>query len=99
MASGPKNIKTAVRVRPTLGAEPTDDGIIIDNSNNTIAVVNPRDPSQHFKFTFQSCYDASSTQEEIYNKDVECLLDNVYNGLVSLMVTQIYDGRVCSLPF
>jgi hypothetical protein len=33
--------------------------------------------------SFTSCYDHNSTQEEIFNKDVEPLVDVVYSGVVS----------------
>lgn len=46
-----------------------------------ISVTNPRDPSQVFKFPFSSCYDESSTQEEIFKNDVEPLIDVVYSGI------------------
>jgi kinesin family member 22 len=33
--------------------------------------------------SFTSCYDESSTQEEIFQNDVRPLIDVVYNGIVS----------------
>jgi hypothetical protein len=33
--------------------------------------------------SFTSCYDESSTQEEIFQNDVRPLIDVVYNGVVS----------------
>ena len=34
-------------------------------------------------FRFTSCYDQSSTQEEIFNNDVQPMIDVVYSGVVS----------------
>ncbi|KAJ3566458.1 hypothetical protein NP233_g6991 [Leucocoprinus birnbaumii] len=83
-------IKIAARLRPSLPGEITDDDIAVhhpsdDSSDSTggsyISVVNPRDITQIFKFPFTSCYGHDSTQEEIFDTDVEPLLDVVYSGV------------------
>ncbi|KAG2008077.1 kinesin, variant 2 [Coprinopsis cinerea AmutBmut pab1-1] len=51
------------------------------SATSYIAVTNPRDTSQIFKFPFSSCYDENSTQEEIFRNDVEPLIDVVYSGV------------------
>ncbi|KAF5310938.1 hypothetical protein D9619_008254 [Psilocybe cf. subviscida] len=85
------HVKIAARLRPRLDGELDDDSVkIVHSSNNTggsssgssfISVANPRDPSQIFKFPFTSCYDQDSKQEEIFNNDVEPLIDVVYSGV------------------
>ncbi|KXN84644.1 Kinesin-like protein KIF22 [Leucoagaricus sp. SymC.cos] len=82
--------KIAARLRPPLPGEITDDNIAVHHSSDNsadstqgsyISVVNPRDVTQVFKFPFSSCYDHTSTQEEIFEIDVEPLLDVVYGGV------------------
>ncbi|KAF9553564.1 kinesin-domain-containing protein [Agrocybe pediades] len=84
-------VKIAARLRPRIEGEIDDDSVkVVHSGDNTggsshsgtfITVANPRDPSQIFKFPFSSCYDQNSTQEEIFNNDVEPLIDVVYSGV------------------
>ncbi|KAJ6478809.1 kinesin-domain-containing protein [Mycena vitilis] len=46
-----------------------------------IAVANPRDASQIFRFPFTSCYDADATQAAIFAADVRPLLDVAWGGV------------------
>ncbi|KDQ53292.1 hypothetical protein JAAARDRAFT_137340 [Jaapia argillacea MUCL 33604] len=76
-------VKIAARLRPRLAGELEDDSIHIikETGGSAICVTNPRDSSQVFKFPFTSCYDQSSTQEEIFDKDVKPLIDVVFSGV------------------
>ncbi|KIM91711.1 hypothetical protein PILCRDRAFT_137751 [Piloderma croceum F 1598] len=89
-------VKIAARLRPRINGEVDDDSIKVHTTPSTslsdpsssgssstsfISVTNPRDPSQVFKFPFTSCYDQSSTQEEIFNNDVQPMIDVVYSGV------------------
>ncbi|KAK0454144.1 kinesin-like protein [Desarmillaria tabescens] len=93
MANGQK-IRIAARLRPRLSGEVDDDAIKICHSlddtgassssaacQSFITVPNPANAAQIFKFPFSSCYDQTSTQEEIFRNDVEPLVDVVYNGV------------------
>ncbi|PBK94856.1 kinesin-domain-containing protein [Armillaria gallica] len=93
MANGQK-IRIAARLRPRLNGEVDDDAIKIchslddtgASSNSAtsqcfITVPNPANAAQIFKFPFSSCYDQTSTQEEIFRNDVEPLVDVVYTGV------------------
>ncbi|KAK0439369.1 kinesin-like protein [Armillaria borealis] len=93
MANGQK-IRIAARLRPRLNGEVDDDAIKVCHSlddtsasNNSaatqsfITVPNPANAAQIFKFPFSSCYDQTSTQEEIFRNDVEPLVDVVYTGV------------------
>lgn len=89
-------VKIAARLRPRLPGE-IDDGALqvchvsdetgVSSSSSSsatssyISVANPRDPTTVFKFPFTSCYDESSTQEEIFQNDVRPLIDVVYSGV------------------
>ncbi|KAJ7464998.1 kinesin-like protein [Mycena galericulata] len=46
-----------------------------------IAVANPRDASQVFRFPFTSCYDADATQAAIFDADVRPLVDVAWGGV------------------
>ncbi|OCH87610.1 kinesin-domain-containing protein [Obba rivulosa] len=84
MATAHSKIKVATRIRPILQGEQTDGGIQVvrDGSERShMSVRNPRDPSQVFTFPFASCYDEASTQEEIFERDIQPMLDAVYNGI------------------
>ncbi|KAG5353129.1 hypothetical protein C0989_010151 [Termitomyces sp. Mn162] len=82
-------IKIIARLRPRLNAELDDGSVkVIHSSDDTgsssgsvISATNPRDPSQVFKFPFSSCYDETSTQEEIFQNDVQPMIDVVYSGV------------------
>ncbi|KAK1230587.1 hypothetical protein PQX77_006324 [Marasmius sp. AFHP31] len=83
-------VRIIARLRPRIEGE-VDDGAIqvchpTDNSNTTtntsyISVPNPRDPTELFKYPFSSCYDQTSTQEEVFERDVLPLMDVVYSGV------------------
>ncbi|EPQ52051.1 kinesin-domain-containing protein [Gloeophyllum trabeum ATCC 11539] len=76
-------VKIAARLRPRIGAELEDDSIQVVNEDggSCICVVNPRDPNSYFRFPFSSCYDQSSTQEEIFENDVRPLIDVAFHGV------------------
>ncbi|KAK7027324.1 hypothetical protein VNI00_015287 [Paramarasmius palmivorus] len=91
MANSTRRIRIAARLRPRIDGE-VDDGAIqvchaSDNttgsssSTSYISAPNPRDLSEVFKFPFSSCYDQDSTQEEIFETDVQPLIDVVYGGV------------------
>ncbi|KAJ7697614.1 P-loop containing nucleoside triphosphate hydrolase protein [Mycena rosella] len=50
-------------------------------SGTFISVANPRDASQVFRFPFTSCYDAGSTQAELFEADVRPLVDVARGGV------------------
>ncbi|EIM88681.1 kinesin-domain-containing protein [Stereum hirsutum FP-91666 SS1] len=81
-------VKIAARLRPRLKGELQDEGVWIERSDDTsagaassICVTNPRDAHQVFRFPFTSCYDEESTQEEIFENDVQPMIDVVFSGV------------------
>ncbi|KAF9458221.1 P-loop containing nucleoside triphosphate hydrolase protein [Collybia nuda] len=87
-------VKIAARLRPRLQGELDDESVKIHHDSDGgqssssasgggsfITVTNPRDPSQLFKFPFTSCYGQDSTQEEIFQNDVQPMIDVVYSGV------------------
>ncbi|TFY70314.1 hypothetical protein EVG20_g2693 [Dentipellis fragilis] len=85
-------VKIAARLRPSIKGELLDEGVRVEPSDDgpsCICVTNPRDNSQVFRFPaallllsrISSCYDHTSTQEDIFHNDVEPLIDVVYSGV------------------
>lgn len=92
-------IKTIVRLRPTLPSEPVDGGITIEPTiGTTLSVVNPRETTQRFKFSFPSVYGPEATQEDIWKRDVKALVANVWDGLVR-PVAWLVDAADTAAPF
>ncbi|KAF9023337.1 kinesin-domain-containing protein [Hymenopellis radicata] len=78
-----QRIRIAARLRPRIDGEIDDDGVQVCHSSGEsyVAVPNPANPAETFKFKFSSCYGQASAQEEIYKNDVEPLVDTVYSGM------------------
>ncbi|KAJ7581037.1 kinesin-like protein [Mycena floridula] len=90
-----QRIKVAARIRPLLDGEVNDDTLRVcraaDSSEASsssssltsypyfIWAKNAKGTEQKFPFT--SCYDGASTQEEIFQNDVQPLIDVVYSGI------------------
>ncbi|KAH9886009.1 P-loop containing nucleoside triphosphate hydrolase protein [Cubamyces lactineus] len=76
-------VKIAARLRPPIPGEQHDNAIRVlrSDSGSAIVVDNPRDPTQTFKYPFSSCYDESSTQDEIFDRDVRPLIDLAFSGM------------------
>lgn len=74
-------IKTIVRLRPTLPTEQQDDGIEID-SDTSLSVVNPRDPTQKFSYSFQSVHGPHARQADLWERDVKDVIAHVWEGHV-----------------
>ncbi|KAA1472399.1 kinesin-domain-containing protein [Dentipellis sp. KUC8613] len=77
-------VKIAARLRPSIKGELLDEGVRVepgDDGPSCVCVTNPRDNSQVFRFPIASCYDHTSTQEDIFHNDVEPLINVVYGGV------------------
>ncbi|KIJ38885.1 hypothetical protein M422DRAFT_230962 [Sphaerobolus stellatus SS14] len=76
-------VKVSARLRPFVNNETSDDAVIVNPEEGTISISNPRPgATDRFKFSFTSCYDQSATQEEIFMRDVQPLIEHAFNGLV-----------------
>ncbi|KAF7360127.1 Kinesin-like protein [Mycena venus] len=73
------NANSSTGAGPNTSGSSTGSGA--SGSFTGIAVANPRDASQIFRFPFTSCYDADATQEEIFNADVRPLIDVAWSGV------------------
>ncbi|KAI0676625.1 kinesin-domain-containing protein [Trametes maxima] len=76
-------VRIAARLRPAIPGEQHDSAIRVlrSDSGSAIVVDNPRDTSQTFKYPFSSCYDESSSQAEIFDRDVKPLIDLAFSGM------------------
>ncbi|KAI0822872.1 P-loop containing nucleoside triphosphate hydrolase protein [Trametes gibbosa] len=77
-------IRIAARLRPPIPGEQHDNAIRVRTDTDAptaIIVDNPRDPSQTFNYPFSSCYDESSSQQEIFERDVKPLVDLAFSGM------------------
>ncbi|RPD53144.1 kinesin-domain-containing protein [Lentinus tigrinus ALCF2SS1-7] len=76
-------VRIAARLRPAIPGEQHDKAIRVvrNDAGSSICVDNPRDPSQTFKYPFSSCYDEQSTQEEIFERDVQPLVELAFTGI------------------
>ncbi|KAI0642491.1 P-loop containing nucleoside triphosphate hydrolase protein [Trametes meyenii] len=76
-------VRIAARLRPAIPGEQHDNAIRVlrSDSGSAIVVDNPRDSSQTFKYPFSSCYDESSSQSEIFDRDVRPLIDLAFSGM------------------
>ncbi|KAF9260345.1 kinesin-domain-containing protein [Marasmius fiardii PR-910] len=94
--ANPHKVRIVARLRPRIDGEVDDGAIQVchpspDNTaasssfsstgTSYISVPNPRDPTELFKYPFSSCYDQTSTQEQLYENDVSPLMDVVYEGV------------------
>ncbi|EIN08651.1 kinesin-domain-containing protein [Punctularia strigosozonata HHB-11173 SS5] len=79
-------VKISARLRPKLPQEVDDGGIHVEphseaEGGGCVVVANPRDVTQIFRFPFSSAWPPSTTQDEIFNRDVRPLLDAVFGGV------------------
>ncbi|THH29315.1 hypothetical protein EUX98_g4873 [Antrodiella citrinella] len=78
-----RQVKIMARIRPLINGEAEDDGmnIVRESGKSYIVVNNPKDVSRSTTFPFTSCYGQDSTQEEIFQNEVEPMIDVVYSGV------------------
>ncbi|KAJ8127417.1 hypothetical protein O1611_g6219 [Lasiodiplodia mahajangana] len=81
------SVRVVARIRPLLEKEADKDIIVRPasnddgNSSNVVKIPNPRNESEEFSFTFNSVYDQSTTQEELFTAEVAPHLKSLFLGL------------------
>ncbi|KAI1432083.1 P-loop containing nucleoside triphosphate hydrolase protein [Xylaria sp. CBS 124048] len=81
------SVRVVARIRPLLEKEADKDIIVRPASNddgkssNVVKIPNPRNESEEFSFTFNSVYDQSTTQEELFTAEVSPHLKSLFQGL------------------
>ncbi|KAI1469094.1 kinesin heavy chain [Daldinia caldariorum] len=81
------SVRVVARIRPLLEKELDKDVIVHAASNddgktsNVVKIPNPKNESEEFSFTFNSVYDQSTTQEELFTAEVSPHLKSLFQGL------------------
>ncbi|KAJ8113327.1 hypothetical protein ONZ43_g5179 [Nemania bipapillata] len=81
------SVRVVARIRPLLEKEADKDIIVRPASNNdgessnVVKIPNPRNESEEFSFTFNSVYDQSTTQEELFTSEVAPHIKSLFLGL------------------
>ncbi|KAI2631495.1 kinesin heavy chain [Hypomontagnella submonticulosa] len=81
------SVRVVARIRPLLEKELDKDVIVhaasTDESktSNVVKIPNPKNESEEFSFTFNSVYDQSTTQEELFTAEVAPHLKSLFQGL------------------
>ncbi|KAI3325766.1 kinesin-II 95 kDa subunit [Xylariaceae sp. AK1471] len=81
------SVRVVARIRPLLEKELDKDIIVRPASNddgkssNVVKIPNPRNESEEFSFAFNSVYDQSTTQEELFTAEVAPHLKSLFQGL------------------
>ncbi|KAI9850738.1 MAG: hypothetical protein M1838_005149 [Thelocarpon superellum] len=82
------SVRVVARVRPLLKAEREQDVIVravsTDEAASTHHIVklpNPKNEGEDFTFQFHSVFDASATQEQIFQKEVAPTLTQLFQGV------------------
>ncbi|KAI1822470.1 P-loop containing nucleoside triphosphate hydrolase protein [Xylaria intraflava] len=81
------SVRVVARIRPLLEKELNKDIIVRPASNddgkssNVVKIPNPRNEAEEFSFTFNSVYDQSTTQEELFTAEVSPYLKSLFQGL------------------
>ncbi|KAG0188570.1 hypothetical protein DFQ28_004697 [Apophysomyces sp. BC1034] len=73
-----ERIKVVCRVRPFIPNEAPDDSVYVDG--NYIELDNQRNPTKRLKFSFASLYSEKATQSDIFENDVQPLIERVFDG-------------------
>ncbi|KAG2177100.1 hypothetical protein INT43_007756, partial [Umbelopsis isabellina] len=75
---GDEKVKVVCRVRPFLDHEAPDDSVVVED--NEIKITNQRNTTE---IVFSSCHGPESKQSDIYEQDVQPLVDKVFAGVDS----------------
>ncbi|KAI8961464.1 kinesin heavy chain [Daldinia sp. FL1419] len=81
------SVRVVARIRPLLEKELDKDVIVHAASNddgktsNVVKIPSPKNESEEFSFTFNSVYDQSTTQEELFSAEVSPHLKSLFQGL------------------
>ncbi|KAI8334317.1 P-loop containing nucleoside triphosphate hydrolase protein [Chlamydoabsidia padenii] len=75
-----ERIKIVCRIRPFLDHE-TDKTVVRVNDKNSIVLDNKKDPTKQFVYnSFSFCYPPTATQTDIFDQDVQPLIDRALEG-------------------
>ncbi|KAI1378054.1 kinesin heavy chain [Hypoxylon crocopeplum] len=81
------SVRVVARIRPLLEKELDKDVIVRAASNddgktsNVVKIPNPKNESEEFSFTFNSVYEQSATQEQLFTSEVAPHIKSLFQGL------------------
>ncbi|KAI0205945.1 kinesin-II 95 kDa subunit [Astrocystis sublimbata] len=81
------SVRVVARIRPLLEKETERDIIVRPATNDdgrsstVVKIPNPRNESEEFSFTFNSVYDQSTNQEDLFAAEIAPHLKSLFNGL------------------
>lgn len=78
------SVRVVARIRPLLKHELDKDTIVesVTNSENSVVKIpNPRNDSESFSFQFNSVYDQSATQQQIFDDEISPHVKSLFKGL------------------
>ncbi|KAI8631496.1 kinesin-II 95 kDa subunit [Xylariaceae sp. FL1651] len=81
------SVRVVARIRPLLENELDKDVIVHAASNddgrtsNVVKIPNPKNEAEEFSFAFNSVYDQSTTQEDLFTAEVAPYLKSLFQGL------------------
>ncbi|KAG2175258.1 hypothetical protein INT44_007746 [Umbelopsis vinacea] len=76
-----EKVKVVCRVRPFLDHEAPDDSTAVEGSE--IKITNQRNTNEIVSFRFSSCHGPEAKQVDIYEQDVQPMIDKVFSGMDS----------------
>ncbi|KAH8551435.1 the motor domain of kinesin family member 22 [Umbelopsis sp. PMI_123] len=76
-----EKVKVVCRVRPFLEHEAPDDSVAVEGCE--IKITNQRNTNEIVSFRFSSCHGPEAMQAEIYEQDVQPMIDKVFSGVDS----------------
>lgn len=79
------SVRVVARVRPLLKAEIEKDVIVEavgerEGEKTTVRMPNPKNESEAFSFQFNSVWDSSATQAEIFDKEIAPTAKHLFKG-------------------
>ncbi|OAA73616.1 kinesin family protein [Cordyceps fumosorosea ARSEF 2679] len=81
------SVRVVARIRPLLDGEHEKDIIVRADTaeagkpNTIVKIPSPKNGAEDFSFAFNSVYDQSTSQETLYNSEVQPLLKSLFQGL------------------
>ncbi|KAL1924882.1 uncharacterized protein VTP21DRAFT_4536 [Calcarisporiella thermophila] len=77
-----QKVKVVCRVRPFLKPESSEaENPMIQVEDTALRITNPRNPAENLVYHFSSCYGETSSQKDIFDRDVKPVIEQVYRGL------------------
>ena len=78
------SVKVVARLRPLLKAE-LDKDVIVEASTGAdrsmVKIPNPRNEAESYTFQFNSVYDSTATQQQIFDEEISPTIKSLFKGI------------------